>query len=81
MADPENNPDVIARADAIVEKIKPLLRGQGSQVQGCVLVELVALWASSHQELDVRRQRVALHYAAVLTILEAIEAEQQKLIH
>jgi hypothetical protein len=77
----EITPERIQHAIALTEKIEQLLSEHDSDVQAVVLVELVALWAYVHQPLDLRRQLLATHYAAVLVTLENIEAAEQKPIH
>jgi hypothetical protein len=44
----------------IVAEIKPLLAGQGPDVQGAVLAELLGLWLAGHRP-DTRDELLALH--------------------
>jgi hypothetical protein len=41
------SPETI-RADEVVRRIRPILQGEGPEVQGAVLVELLAIYLAGH---------------------------------
>src|SRR5262245_5033471 len=50
--------EIATRALELAERIKPLMAGQGSDVQGAVLLELVSLWLTGLHP-DLREERLA----------------------
>ena len=64
----------------LAERIKPLLAGHGSKVQGAALAELTAIWLAGHifpaapaaLEAELRADLLRLHYDAV-SKLAAVE--------
>lgn len=49
---------VVAEAEKLSEKIKPMLYGKGHMVQGVVLADLVSVWLAGHRP-DVRTDVLA----------------------
>lgn len=66
----------LALADAIVEEIKPLLAGRGAEVQGAVLVNLVAIFIAGHDPV-IREKILQLHIEAVRGLADVISREDQ----
>jgi hypothetical protein len=64
------NPDDAAkRTLEICQKIHPLLRGIGPEIQGAVLAELTSLWLAGHHP-DVRDEMWTMHQLAVWDLLQ-----------
>lgn len=69
------DPDAVSfgdEADALVDRISPLLAGQSAELQGAVLADLIAIWLAGHRieggrvEGDrMREELLALHVAHV----------------
>lgn len=58
----------------LVERVKPLFAGEGSDVQGAALVELVALHLAGHHA-QMRETMLGLHVEAVRRLVPVVERE------
>jgi hypothetical protein len=47
----ESSSDLATRALQLSERIRPILRGQGPEVQGAALAELLACWLAGHYRM------------------------------
>jgi hypothetical protein len=45
-----------ARTEQLCREIQPFLAGEGAEVQGAVLADLVAMWLAGHVVLDDNRK-------------------------
>lgn len=66
--------DHAQRAIDITQSIKPLLRGQGPDIQGAVLLELTAFWLAGHPP-QLRTAVLQMHLAALPAMLDICELE------
>lgn len=66
--------ETVARAEWLVDRIKPLLAGAGPDVQGAALVQLVALHLAGHPP-EMRAALLELHARCVGDMVPAIERE------
>jgi len=57
------------QVEAIVERIKPILAGHDSAVQGAVLAELWSIWLAGHPR-EVREDLIELHLTFVRKLTE-----------
>jgi hypothetical protein len=71
---PEDVETTVRRVSEIASTIKPLLAGHGSEMQGAVLVELVALHLAGHPP-QMREHLLLLHMDCVRSLLPAVERE------
>lgn len=74
-------PDIDASAEEvarssfdIVARIKPMLAGHGTEVQGAVLADLVSLWLAGHEPAG-RQGIFALWIKHTLRLVDLSEAE------
>lgn len=49
----------------IVNKIKPLLAGKGSAMQGAILAELLSIWVCGHYPVSMREELLSFHIELV----------------
>jgi hypothetical protein len=66
--------DTADRAKRIAASIRPRLVGQGPDVQGVVLADLVALWLAGHRP-DMREEQLTLWIDAVRALVPYAERE------
>lgn len=66
--------ELIAKSDAAVEQVKPLLGGLGPAVQGAVVAELAALWIAGHQR-ELREEMMDLHFKTVRKLAPILAAK------
>lgn len=52
MADPVSTAHDARLIQALVDKWKPLLAGQPSQIQGAALADMLAIWVTGHRILE-----------------------------
>jgi hypothetical protein len=69
-----NAASVMAESDALVEAIRPILAGQPVDVQGAVLLELLAMFIAGHAP-DLREEILALHIKVVRELVPVVEQE------
>jgi hypothetical protein len=65
---------ILRRAIDLAARIKPLMTGQGPDVQGAVLVELVARHLAGHAKRE-RSYLLALHIKSVRDMIPVVEEE------
>ena len=68
------NDDASAFADhviEIVERIRPLLAGQGASVQGVVLADLLAIWVAGHAP-EMHEELLQMHIKEVRNLISEI---------
>ena len=65
------------QADALLDRIKPILAGQSAEVQGAVIADLAAIWIAGHRiegdraEGDrMREDLLAMHAEHVRELVE-----------
>lgn len=63
------------RVMELINRIAPMLAGQGPHVQSAVLADLLAMWLAGHLPSEAREQVLANHIAVVreLTKINARE--------
>jgi len=78
--------DEVAKVREIAEKIRPLLAGHGSRIQGVALATLVATWLKGHihtsdreKTIDVRARLLA-HFTMLCAKWSDISHEQVRSI-
>lgn len=64
----------VRRAESLADSIKPLLAGQGADVQGAALVQLVALHLAGHPA-PMRERMLKLHMDCVRQMVPVAEGE------
>lgn len=64
----------VHRARSVADSIKPLLAGHGGDIQGAVLVELVALHIAGHPP-QMREGMLSLHVDSVRHMVPVVESE------
>ena len=64
----------VERAHQVAETIRPMLAGHGPDVQGAVLVQLVALHLAGHPP-EMRSRLMALHITCVREMVPVVECE------
>lgn len=71
----------------LAERIKPMLAGQGPEVQGAALAELVSIWITGFNEetleqTAITRAMITAHWIdTVLKLTVAMDAFQQEIKH
>jgi hypothetical protein len=60
------------RAQALAEKIVPFLRGEGAEVQGATLADLLATWLAGHPNW-IREEILQRHIEAVRSLISVNE--------
>jgi hypothetical protein len=65
---------VISEIEHIVNQIRPLLAGRGPNIQGAVLVDLLATFLAGHRP-DLRDEMLAIHIKYVRELIPVCEAE------
>lgn len=65
---------LIERSDELVRRIKPLFAGQGPDLTGVTLAQLLALWLAGHHP-SARGRLLALHVGAVRDLTPIADAE------
>ena len=60
----------------LVKDISRILAGNGSEIQGAVLADLVAIWLASHLSSDesLREELLNIHVATVRNLIPANES-------
>jgi hypothetical protein len=69
-----NADETLERAQALVDRIRPLMAGAGADVQGAALVQLVALHLAGHPP-EQRHGLLTLHARCVRDLVPAVERE------
>jgi hypothetical protein len=71
-----NDPDAIAirQSTELVETIRAILRGKPPDVQGAVLLELLAMFIAGHAP-SLREEMLALHIETVRELVPVVEQE------
>src|SRR5215510_5723248 len=90
MAMMRSNSDLARQAEAVAEQIYPLLSGQGFEVQGAVIADLVARYIAGHfvaatgdddkeaaaaATAEMRESLLAMHIEFVRALVPSAEAE------
>ena len=57
--------DLIARCSDMLEKIEPVLVGQGPEAQGTVLATLTAMWVCGFHPREARREVMQAQFKAI----------------
>lgn len=64
----------VLRAEALADRIKPILAGHGGDVQGAALMQLVALFIAGHAP-PLREGMLALHVKSVREMVPIADAQ------
>lgn len=72
MTEDDDTQAAVARVEALVNRIKPMLAGQGSEVQGGALADLLAMWLAGHPDF-VREELLAAHTACARNLVTVNE--------
>ena len=65
----------LSRSAELVNQIAPMLRGQGPDVQGCVLAELVSAYFAGHHPI-LRKKCIDLWLECVAGLMEEIDKRE-----
>lgn len=63
--DREARARAIAEADALIERLRPMLAGQAPEVVGAALAYLTTLWLRGHHPLELRDRLWRVHQGEI----------------
>jgi hypothetical protein len=69
------------RADELVQRIGPIMHGEGPEVQGAVLIELLAIYLAGYvgpNITEIREQQIAIMLAAVRELVSLYDAKKKQ---
>jgi hypothetical protein len=71
---PSDTPEQLVEAERIIKAIRPILAGHSPDVQGAVLLELLAMYIAGHAP-QLREEILALHVETVRELVPVVEHE------